>query len=193
MNDMFFLSPARNLQGIKWRHSLVLGMLGATYCSSLVRGILDRLLPEKQVGELSRAVIEVPCHAKEMAIPLTGLSHSFLTKTSDSNVKVESNSCITGFPAEGTVTITLHRNLCCNPIHCGGYDRDIPAEAHSSSNLFRTHAVSVSRECVSSLTLRGDCWLCLFPLHLCPQNSSMVPFPSSAGNVTLLSIFTSLS
>lgn len=155
VNDMFFLSPARSLQGIKWRQSGPWRVRGS-YCSGLVRGILDRLLTVKQVQGLSRAEIEVSCHAGEMAIPLMGLqSHltSFLTRTSDGNTKVESNSCITGFPAEGTVTVTLHRNFCCKPMHSGGYDQDIPAERHSSSNLCRTHAVSPGRDCVSSPTL----------------------------------------
>jgi len=132
MNDMFFLSPARSLQGING-DSLVLGMLGTIYHSSLVRGILDTLLPVKQVQELSRAEIEVSCHAGGMAVPLMGLSHIYLTRTSDGNIKVESNSCITGFPAEGTVPITLHTILCCNPMPCGGHDQDIPADRHTAT------------------------------------------------------------
>lgn len=132
-------------------------MLGAIYPRSLVRGILDRLLPVKQVQELSRAEIEVSCCAGGMAIPLMGLSsHSFLIRTSDGNIKMESNSRITGFPAEGTVTITLYRTLCCNPMCRGGYDRGIPAETHSSSYLCRTHACKSQQRLCELPALRED-------------------------------------
>lgn len=136
MNDMFFLSPAKNLQGIKWRYSGS-WMLEAIYSSSLVRGTLDTLSPVKQVQERSRAETEVSCHAGELAIPLMRLSSSFIIRTSDSNTEVQNNSRITGFPAEGTVTVMLPRNLCCNSTQCGGYDQDIPAETHSFLSLYR--------------------------------------------------------
>lgn len=40
---------------------------------------------------VDRAEMEVSCHAGEMAVPLMGLSHSFLTRTCNGNIKVESN------------------------------------------------------------------------------------------------------
>lgn len=91
MNDMFFLSPDRNLQGIQWRQSGPWHIRGYLPQQSGQSPILDRLLPVKQVQELSRAETEVSCHAGEMATPLMGLLHSFLNRTCNCNIKVESN------------------------------------------------------------------------------------------------------
>lgn len=101
INHMFS-PPARYFQNIKWRQSVkaqeIFDIIGAIYCSGLVRGILEGLLPVKQVYYLPRAETEVSHSAGEMAILPKGMSHSFPMRTSDSNIKVEYNSNITASP-----------------------------------------------------------------------------------------------
>lgn len=75
-------------------------------------------------------------------------------RRSDSNIKVENNSHLTGFPTEITVTVALCGNLCCNSQHCGGHNQDIPAEIHRLDSAGLT-LLSPSRNCVSFLDLHG--------------------------------------